>query len=870
MENKVTLMPPSALAGTRQSRAARTIAYAVRRGCGCGGGPAPLNVQRGIAAWVKALALICLFVQGQAALAQNWQILLPMVPSADSAALEGFVRIVNPISRDVPAVHIRAVDDAGSRFGPVSLSLSAREAVNFNSRDLERGNASKGLPVGVGDGVGHWRLEFDTSQTSTPLALAYIRTADEFVTSMHGVVSPTGNRRHVPIFNPGSNRNQRSRLRLINPGSRAAEVTIAARDDAGRSAPGGGVSLILPAGEARTFTVQELESGGSGFSGRLGNGAGKWQLFVSADRPIEVMNLLASPTGHLANLSTSGFREIRVPIDLREIRVPIDLREIRVPIQPDQPSFRASFRDCPECPEMVVVPPIQCAADPSLPAGRVCPESEIMVAPPMEYTMGSMRGGDGDERPTHPVTIDAPFSVGRYEITFSQWDECHEEGGCRHRPDDQGWGRGSRPVVDVNWHDAQEYVQWLSGKTGWRYRLLSESEWEYVARAGTRDNYNYWWGGSIGRNRANCDGCRSRWDDDMTAPVGSFRPNPFGLYDVHGNVWELVEDCGPERIGEHDYRGAPDDGSAWRSGDCDYRAVRGGGWNSPPEHLRSANRGWIDPRDRGFPSPFDLDRTVGFRVARTLAPRRQTLPLIPPASNPALEGFVRIINRSNQAGTVRIHAVDDTGRRFGPVSLSLSAKEAVNVNSRDLERGNASKGLPAGVGDGEGYWRLELDNTALAIDPLAYIRTTDGFVTSIHDVAPLTDTDPDYSYYVPFSNPGGNRNQRSWLRLINPGAARADVWIIGRDDEGEPAPEGDIRFTLPAGEARTFTAQELESGASGFSGRLGDGAGKWQLFIGADRPIEVMSLLMSPTGHLANLSTSPNGALASPPPPGVP
>ena len=237
------------------------------------------------------------------------------------------------------------------------------------------------------------------------------------------------------------------------------------------------------------------------------------------------------------------------------------------------------------------------------------------------------------------------------------------------------------------------------------------------------------------------------------------------------------------------------------------------------------------------------------------AQNAHTLPLVLSASNPALEGFVRIINRSNQAGTVRIRAIDDTGRRFGPVSLSLSARETANFNSRDLERGNASKGLPSGVGDGQGHWRLELD-TALDVGPLAYIRTSDGFVTSMHDVVPSAGS----NHYASFFNPGSNQRQRSWLRLINPGAGAAEVTITAHDDAGEPASGGDVRLTLPAGNARTLTAQDLESGAGGFGGRFGDGAGKWQLFISSSRAIQAMSLLMSPTGHLSNLSTTPSGA----------
>ena len=171
------------------------------------------------------------------------------------------------------------------------------------------------------------------------------------------------------------------------------------------------------------------------------------------------------------------------------------------------------FRDCPECPEMVVVP-----------------SGSFMMGSP-----SGEKGRDSDEGPVHRVTFERPFAVGVYEVTFGEWDACVSGGGCGgHRPSDRGWGRGRRPVINVNWKDAQAYVRWLSRKTGEEYRLLSESEWEYVARAGTRAAY--WWGDGVGRNRANCSDCGDSYR--YTAPVGSFSANPFGLHDVHGNVWE--------------------------------------------------------------------------------------------------------------------------------------------------------------------------------------------------------------------------------------------------------------------------------------------------------------------------------------------
>jgi formylglycine-generating enzyme required for sulfatase activity len=237
------------------------------------------------------------------------------------------------------------------------------------------------------------------------------------------------------------------------------------------------------------------------------------------------------------------------------------------------------FKDSPDAPEMVVVP-----------AGR--------------FLMGSAEGtGDSDERPQHEVVIARPFAVGRYAVTFDEWDACVTASGLKHRPDDAGWGCGRQPVINVSWEDSRQYVGWLSKHTGQAYRLLSEAEWEYAARAGTSTRYR--WGDEPGTNRANFVGSGSRWSGERTAPVGSFEPNGFGLYEMNGNVWEWVQDCWNES-----YRGAPSNGSAWEAGVCGRRVVRGGSWYNAPGFARSAYRFWFEPGVR--------DDYLGFRVARTL------------------------------------------------------------------------------------------------------------------------------------------------------------------------------------------------------------------------------------------------------------
>ena len=241
------------------------------------------------------------------------------------------------------------------------------------------------------------------------------------------------------------------------------------------------------------------------------------------------------------------------------------------------------LRDCAQCPELVVVP-----------AGA--------------FRMGDLSGGgDVDERPVRTVTLPRAFALARYETTFAEWDACAAAGACRPGVGDVGFGRGRRPVVLVGWEDARAYTAWLSRRTGKAYRLPSEAEWEYAARAGAGTRFP--WGDGIGSGRASCDGCGSRWDDARTAPVGSFPANAFGVHDMVGNVYEWVADCG-----RPSYEGAPSDGSAHASsgddGDCGWRMMRGGSWLSLPRASRPANR---VRNPAGF-----RDVHVGFRVARSL------------------------------------------------------------------------------------------------------------------------------------------------------------------------------------------------------------------------------------------------------------
>ena len=486
------------------------------------------------------LALVLCVGSGHLPQANAAEHMAPLFLSASHQERESFVRVINR-SLERGTVQIVATDDSGWQPRALTLSIGEREAVHFNSSDIEQGNTDKGLEGSAGTPVqGDWRLQLDSILDLE--VLGYIRTGDGMLSSMQDTVPDNESRYRVPMFNPGKNVDQVSRLRLVNPGSEDARIAISGIDGNGTS-PGADARVTIPAGAAKTFTALELESGSAAeLDDGIGDGAGKWQLVVTTDRPLWVMSLLDSPTGHLTNLSTAG---------------------------PD--------------------------------AG---------------------------------------------------------------------------PVHRVN--------------------------------------------------------------------------------------------------------------------------------------------------------------------------------LFPPASDSRKEGFVRVINHGDTSGTVRIKAFDDSDRDYEAFELAMEAGRTAHFNSKDLEDGNAEKGLPEGVGAGTGTWRLELESD-IDIEVLSYIRTSDGFLTSMHDLVPPAVT----RHRVSTFNPARNENQVSRLRLINPSDEPVDVTIRGIDGRGE-SPGDEVHLSLQAGAARTLTAQELESGdADGLTGALGAGHGKWQLIVAAARPIQLMSLLASPTGHLTNLSTRP-------------
>ncbi|MDH5570367.1 MAG: formylglycine-generating enzyme family protein [Gammaproteobacteria bacterium] len=227
---------------------------------------------------------------------------------------------------------------------------------------------------------------------------------------------------------------------------------------------------------------------------------------------------------------------------------------------------------------------------------------ELIVLRGGRYIKGDLQGdGDTDEKPTVSNKPKA-FAVGIYETTFEEYDRFCDDT-RRSKPDDSGWGRGLRPAINVSWDDAVAYTQWLSRKTRQTYRLPSDSEWEYMARAGTTSRY--WWGNEIDKAKANCEGCGSLWDGEKTAPVGRFLPNAFGIHDTAGNVFEWVADCLQSSFAD-----APVNASIVDKSGCGKRVIRGGAWSFPAKEIRSANR-WRD-----FPTRKSDD--TGFRVVREL------------------------------------------------------------------------------------------------------------------------------------------------------------------------------------------------------------------------------------------------------------
>lgn len=262
----------------------------------------------------------------------------------------------------------------------------------------------------------------------------------------------------------------------------------------------------------------------------------------------------------------------------RSVPKPVAAPPIAEPKQAARPSTDKTegSRDCPACPEMLVVP-----------AGT--------------FTMGDNRG-DRSEKPAHKISIKRPFAIGKYEVTTGQWKECVKAGACSGKAAKTDSAENS-PVKDISWNDAQDYVRWLSQITKQEYRLPTEAEWEYSARANTQTRF--WWGDKVGTGNANCKDCGGKWDRSAPTEVDAYPPNPFGVYGTNGGVWEWVADCWHKS-----YAGAPKDGSSWNKPDCRENVIRGGSWRNDASYIHSASRFKYDSNVR-----YLLN---GVRVAKTL------------------------------------------------------------------------------------------------------------------------------------------------------------------------------------------------------------------------------------------------------------
>ena len=307
-----------------------------------------------------------------------------------------------------------------------------------------------------------------------------------------------------------------------------------------------------------------------------------------------------------------------------------------IEVKPSGPGGGQIFRDCADCPEMVVVP-----------AG--------------EFMMGSPENkwrSEGSERPIHPVAVRQPFAIGKYEVTSDEWDACVDDGGCNnYRPNDAE--RGKLPVTGVSYWDAKAYTEWLSRKTGHAYRLPSEAEWEYAARAGTTTHYHF--GRIISSSQA------SYGYGSKTVAVGSYPSNAFGLHDVHGNVSEWTEDCWSQG-----YAGAPTDSNIRTVGDCPFRVLRGGSAKDANERVRSASRTQLSVGNRNGRN--------GIRVARALPPSGDYASNAPKANLREPANEVLPLDQ-------RMHAVTNANVRSGPSTShdrlkTLKSGDVVSVTGR--------------------------------------------------------------------------------------------------------------------------------------------------------------------------------------------
>lgn len=306
------------------------------------------------------------------------------------------------------------------------------------------------------------------------------------------------------------------------------------------------------------------------------------------------------PKGRFAALAQARLKRLRAASPKAEAaekpRAPVAAK----PAPEKQPERAATAKAAAPAPAPAAAKPVP--VPDGLAEIKDCPACPALVAlPPGSFTMGS-NAGDPSERPGHTVAIKEPFAIGKFEVTVEQWNACVGTGGCPALAGDAN-GSKTAPVRDLSWDDAQKYVQWLSTISGKRYRLPTEAEWEYAARAGTSSKF--WWGEQMAKGKANCKDCGEPWSQAAPANVGSFGANAFGLHDMTGSVWEWVSDCW-----HNSYKGAPSDNRSWDEQNCRVRVIRGGSWRDGAQYMPTTTR-------------FKYDASVrfvqnGFRVARDM------------------------------------------------------------------------------------------------------------------------------------------------------------------------------------------------------------------------------------------------------------
>jgi formylglycine-generating enzyme required for sulfatase activity len=336
-----------------------------------------------------------------------------------------------------------------------------------------------------------------------------------------------------------------------------------------------------------------------------------WDSIKNSNSPEDYEAYLqAYPKGRFAGLAKARIERLRAaapkpqtqPQHQQETKPPPAAGPAPSPPKPAQETQKEIKRPPAPSPATATTPPSK-SSSASVAAGneiKDCQTCPVLVSlPPGTFSMGS-NTDDPSEKPAHRVSITEPFAIGKYEVTVEQWEVCANANVCPRVTTDNGRGKNT-PVRDISWDDAQRYVKWLAQTTGKSYRLPTEAEWEYAARGGT--STRYWWGEKMQPGKANCKECGQPWNADAPANVGSFAPNPFGLYDMNGSVWEWVSDCW-----HSSYKGAPVDGREWDAPNCRQRVIRGGSWREDGSYMLSSTR-------------FKYDASVrhsqnGFRVAR--------------------------------------------------------------------------------------------------------------------------------------------------------------------------------------------------------------------------------------------------------------